>query len=42
MNDSDAKNSGEQSGRLDWWVNGLIVSTSFDPSIQQSTNPFIR
>ena len=39
---SDSKQGAERSGLMDWRMNGLMVSTSIDPIIQQSTHPFIR
>jgi len=39
---SKPKHGAEASGLMDWWMNGLRVSTSIDPIIQQSDHPFIR
>jgi len=42
MNESSERHGAEQSGFMDSWMNGLMVSTSIDPIIQKSTNPVIR
>ncbi len=31
-----------ESGFMDGWMNGLMVSISIDPIIQQSTHPLIQ
>ncbi len=31
-----------ESGFMDWWMNGWMVPISIDPMIQQSTKPIIQ
>ena len=42
MNNAKTEHGAEASGLMDWWMNGLMVSTSADPIIQPSKNPFIQ
>jgi hypothetical protein len=41
MNNARTKHGAEACGLMDWWMNGLMMSTSIDPRIQQSNHPFI-
>jgi len=42
MNESSENHGAKPPGFMDWWMNGLMVSMSIDPIIQQSTHPFIQ